>query len=115
MKKINIIKDSDEFTRIIHSIKPFRSKGYLIFVEKVSIPNYLFGITVSNKVGKAVVRNKVKRQFKSIIDKNNYQNNFKCIIIIKKDILERDYHILEKEINEYFSKCGILEDRNEKI
>ena len=113
MKKINIIKDSGEFTRIIHNIKPFRAKGYLIFVEKVKVPNYQFGITVSNKVGKAVIRNRIKRQIKSIIDKNHYQNNFKCIIIIKKDILERNYNTLEKEINEYFFKCAILEDRNE--
>ena len=85
----------------------------MIFVEKVKVPNYQFGITVSNKVGKAVIRNRIKRQIKSIIDKNHYQNNFKCIIIIKKDILERNYHTLEKEINKYFFKCAILEDRNE--
>lgn len=111
MRKINIVKDSEEFTRIIHNIKPFRAKGYLIFVEKVNVPNYQFGITISNKVGKAVIRNRVKRQIKSIIDKNNYQNNFKCIIIIKKDILEKDYHTLEKELNEYFLKCAILEEQ----
>ena len=63
-------------------------------------------------------RKKLKEQLlieaglgKSIIDKNNYQNNFKCIIIIKKDILEKDYHTLEKEINEYFLKCAILEEK----
>lgn len=113
MKKINVVKDSDEFTRIIHNIKPIRSKGYLIFIEKTEVSNYQFGITVSNKVGKAVVRNRIKRQIKSIIDKNSYQNNFKCIIIIKKDILEKDYHTLEKEFNEFFSKYKILEDKHE--
>ncbi|MBQ4634328.1 MAG: ribonuclease P protein component [Bacilli bacterium] len=113
MKKINIVKESEEFTRIIRNVKPFRSKGYLIFIDKIQVPNYQFGITVSNKVGKAVVRNRIKRQIKSIIDKNNYQNNFKCIIIIKKDILEKDYHTLEKELNDYFKKCSILEEENE--
>ena len=115
MKKINIVKSSDEFTRIITSIKPYRFKGYLVFIEHKDVDNYEFGISVSKKVGNAVTRNHIKRQFKSIIDKNNYQNNFKCIIIIKKDALEKNYHLIEKELYECFSKCGILEGENEKI
>ncbi len=114
MKKINIVKSSDEFTRIINTIKPKRFKGYLVFIEHKLVQNYEFGISVSKKVGNAVTRNRIKRQFKSIIDKNNYQNNFKCIIIIKKEVLERDYHTLEKELSNYFFESKLLEDENEK-
>ncbi len=114
MKKINIVKSSDEFTEIINKIKPQRFKGYLVFVEHKDVDHYEFGISVSKKVGHAVIRNRIKRQFKSIIDKNNYQNNFKCIIIIKKDALEKNYHEIEKELNDYFSKIDILEEENEK-
>ncbi len=115
MKKKNIVKSSDEFTRIINSIKPNRFKGYLVFIEHKVLDNYEFGISVSKKVGNAVTRNRIKRQFKSIIDKNNYQNSFKCIIIIKKDALERNYHDLEKELYECFLKNKTLEEKNEKI
>ena len=114
MKKINIVKSSDEYSRIIKEIQPKRFKGYLVFVEHKQVLNYEFGISVSKKVGNAVVRNRIKRQFKSIIDKNNYQNNFKCIIIIKKEALEKNYHEIEKELNDYFSKIDILEEDNEK-
>jgi ribonuclease P protein component len=114
MKKINIVKSSAEFTEIINRTKPQRFKGYLVFIERKTLDHYEFGISVSKKVGNAVVRNHIKRQFKSIIDKNNYQNNFKCIIIIKKDVLEKNYHDIEEELNDYFSKIDILEDENEK-
>ena len=114
MKKINIVRSSEEFTEIINKIKPQRFKGYLVFIEHKDVDHYEFGISVSKKVGNAVTRNRIKRQFKSIIDKNNYQNNFKCIIIIKKDALEKKYHEIENELNDYFSKIDILEDENEE-
>ena len=114
MKKINIVRSADEFTRIINSVKPERFKGYLVFIEHKVVDNYEFGISVSKKVGNAVTRNRIKRQFKSIIDENNYQNNFKCIIIIKKEALEKKYHEIERELNDYFSKIDILEEKNEK-
>lgn len=115
MKKINIVKSSDEFTRIIKSIKPKRFKGYLVFVELNNNDHFEFGITVSKKVGNAVIRNRIKRQFKSIIDKNNYQKSFKCIIIIKKEALENTYEDIEKSLNKYFSKINLLEEKDEKV
>ena len=114
MKKLNIVKSSDEFTRIIKDIKPKKFFGYLVFIEHKSVDHYEFGISVSKKVGNAVTRNRIKRQFKSIIDKNNYQNTFKCIIIIKKEALDRDYHDLDEELKNYFLESNILEDENEK-
>ena len=115
MKKENIVKSSEEFTRIIKTVKPERFKGYLVFVEFNHDDHFEFGISVSKKVGNSVTRNRIKRQFKSILSKNNYQKNFKCIIIIKKEALENSYQELEKELNNYFSKINILEERNEKI
>ncbi len=114
MKKINIVKKSEEFSRIINTVKPDRFVGYLVFIEHKQVDHYEFGISVSKKVGNAVVRNRIKRQFKSIIDKNNYQNSFKCIIIIKKEAVIRDYHALEEELRNCFLKNEILEVNNEK-
>ncbi len=114
MKKINIVKSSEEFTKIIKETKPYRFKGYLVFIAHKIVDHYEFGISVSKKVGKANVRNRIKRQFKSIIDKNNYQNAFKCIIIIKKEALEKTYKEIEFELNECFTKANILEEKNEK-
>lgn len=91
MKKINIIKESRDFDRIIHNNKPYKYKDYIIYVEKNTNNVYKFGLSVGKKIGNAVNRNKVKRQLKYIIDQKDYQNNFNCIIIVGKGIKERTF------------------------
>ena len=86
MKKINIIKNNLEYTRIIKSNKPFKYKDYILYIEKNQSGSYKFGISVSKKLGNAVTRNKLKRQIKSIIDQKHYENSFNCIIILRKGI-----------------------------
>ena len=64
MKKINIIKNNLEYTRIIKSNKPFKYKDYILYIEKNQSGPYKFGISVSKKTCNAVGRNKIKRQIK---------------------------------------------------
>ncbi len=97
MKKKNIVKNNRDFQRIIHNNKPYKYKDYVIYIEKIEEVEYHFGISVSKKLGNAVVRNKLKRQIRSIIQEKDYQKNFNCIIILGKGILSRSYE--EMRIN----------------
>lgn len=109
MKKINIVKENRDFKKIMDSVKPYKNSCYTVFVEKKeSLNNYKFGISVSKKLGNAVTRNKLKRQIKSIIDKKSYQKNFNCIIILKRDILDKSYQEKEKLLMEIFNKISII-------
>ena len=91
MKKINILKDSKEFDRIIKTYKSYKYKDYIIYIEKDTNDIYKFGLSVGKKIGNAVRRNKVKRQLKAIISEKDYQNNFNCIIIVGKGIKEKNF------------------------
>lgn len=115
MKKINILKNSRDFERIIKNNKPYKYKDYIIFVEKNTNDVYKFGLSVGKKIGNAVNRNKVKRQLKSIIDKKDYQNNFNCIIIVGSGINNRNF--IDRENNLLFALKHlnlIKEKKNEK-
>ncbi|NLM62983.1 MAG: ribonuclease P protein component [Mollicutes bacterium] len=108
MKKKNILKKSYEFNRIINTIKPFRYKYLKFYVERIEDNNYYFGFSVGKKIGKAVVRNKIKRQIKAIIQKNKYKNGFNCIIIVNSSILDRTFQEIEKDINDALKRLDIL-------
>ena len=77
MKKINIIKKSDEFSSIIKKRNGVANKYFILNIENNDSNIPKFGITFVKHIGKAVTRNKLKRRTKSIIDnnKNIYQKN----------------------------------------
>lgn len=99
MKKIEIIKSSREYTEIINLNKAKKSRYFSIYYRKNNQDNR-YGITVPKKTGTAVIRNKIKRRIKNIIDNNkkSVQSSYDYVIIVKKGILELTYQEMEKEL-----------------
>lgn len=110
MKKINIVKKNLDFSRIIQNQRKYKFENYIIYIERTNDQVHRFGISVSKKIGNAVVRNKLKRQIKSIIDTKDYQNSFNCIIILKRGILNKNYKDMEQELLNAFSKLNIYKE-----
>ena len=111
MKKINILKNSRDFDRIIKNNKPYKYKDYIIYLERKTTDVYHFGISVGKKIGNAVVRNKIKRQLRSIISKNDYQNNFNCIIIVGRAITEKSYQQMEENLVNALKNIDIIKEK----
>ena len=111
MKKKEIIKESRDFSKIINKKVSIYNKYYSIYYQKSE--ELKFGITVPTKTGKAVIRNKLKRQVKSIIDnnKNSIKNNYNYVIIIRKEILELTYIEKEKELITLLKKIGEKDEK----
>ena len=98
MNKDKIIKKSETFTKIISNKQSVKNKYFSIYYQKSDETKY--GITVPKKVGKAHIRNKLKRQIKNIIITNekDIQNNLNYVIIIKEASLNLDYLGLQNEL-----------------
>ena len=115
MKKINIIKSSRDFDRIIKNNKPYKYKDYVIYIEYNTNDVYKFGISAGKKLGNAVNRNKIKRQVRAIIAENDYQNNFNCIIIVGRGINEKSFEERKTNLLMALSNLNITkENTNEK-
>ena len=106
MKKINIVRRSKDFTRIIKKREGQANKYFIVNKEKTEAAVPKFGITFVKNIGNAVTRNKLKRQVKSIIDnqKNIYENYYNYIIIIRKDSLLISYQEMEENLVRLFLK-----------
>lgn len=112
MKKRNIVKSKDDFTRIINKKNGSVNKYFIINRETNNDLIPKFGITFVKNMCNAVNRNKLKRQIKSIIDnnKNIYENNKNYIIIIRKDALNKSHKELEDNLISLFNKLKEKKD-----
>lgn len=106
MKKKEIIKESRDYTKIINKKVNIYNKYYSIYYQKSD--TLKFGISVPTKTGTAVLRNKIKRQIKSIIDNNKklITNNYNYVIIIRKSLKDLNYQEKEQYLLELFKKIG---------
>lgn len=109
MNKDHIIKKNYEYEKIINSNKSYKIGDYVIFLEIIQQGTYRFGISVGKKIGNAVIRNKIKRQLKSILAKQKYSKTFNCVIIVKKSILNKKYNKIENDIINILLKLNLKE------
>jgi len=112
MNKEYILKDNYSFQNIISNNKPFKTKNFIIYVEKNNNGYYKFGFSVGKKIGKAVERNKIKRQLRSIVSKKDYQNGFNCIIIVSSNVLNITYAEMEKNLLDSLKQLNLLKENN---
>ena len=107
MNKEKIIQRSETYSEIISEKNSFKNKYFSVYYQKTEDDNK-YGISVPKKVGKANIRNKLKRQIKNIIITNekNIQTGFNYVIIIKEASLELSYQELSYEILNLLKKAG---------
>ncbi len=104
MNKEKIIKESKDFTEIIQKKQSIKNKYFSIFYTATD--NNKYGISIPKKIGKANVRNKIKRRIKNIIitNENYIQKGFSYVIITKEAIISLTYEEMAKELLELFKK-----------
>ena len=85
MKIVNRIKASDDFALTIKKGKAQRNQSFVIHYRTNELNYVRVGISVSSKLGNAVVRNHIKRQIRSMCDELiDYEKNTLDIVIVAK-------------------------------
>ena len=67
MKKTYRVKRNIDFQAIIKQKKSVASRQFVLYYAKNDFNHYRAGVSVSKKLGKAVERNKIKRQVREMI------------------------------------------------
>ena len=112
MKKKDVVKSNLLFNEIIAKGEKISNKYFIIYGLRKEFIKNNYGLAVGKKIGNAVTRNKIKRKLRNIIT-NNYSlfsNYHNYIIIVKKEVINLNYHSMENElINLLKSKGEIYE------
>ena len=102
MKRYEMVKSHEDFDKIIKNGKKIVGKNMIIFMLNKDFIKPNFGLAIGKKFGNSVMRNKYKRIFRNIIDKNRFifKNNNNYIIMIKKEAINSTFKELELELKE---------------
>ena len=92
MKKEYRVKKNEDFSYIIKHKQSLANRSFIIYYVKNYLNHARIGISVSKKLGKAVIRNKIKRQVRMIVQQTiNFNDNYDYIVIVRNKYLDLDF------------------------
>ena len=74
------------------------------------------GFSISKKIGKAVVRNKLKRRLKEIVRHNEcyLKHGYDLVFIARKPVVNLNFQQIKKDVIKLFKKSGIWKRNRDK-
>ena len=106
MKIINRIKANDDFATTIKKGRTQRDQSYVIHYNTNSLNYTRVGISVSSKLGNAVVRNHIKRQIRSMCDELiDYNQSLDIVIVAKQGFLTNSYDDNKESLTKLLKFC----------
>ncbi len=99
------LKKKKQFAYIYRKGTRKSTKYLTLFVTPSKFSCFKIGYSVSKKIGKANVRNKVKRRLKEIVRCSTYPKNyFNYVLMVREGIENLSFVELENQVKEIFSK-----------
>ena len=102
MKKKERIKSQIEFDNLIKNTDSKKNSFFIIHTNPKKEENGRFGIAVGTKIGNAVIRNKLKRRVREIINEERFlfEKELDYIIIVRKSCLDLNFEQMKKSLLE---------------
>lgn len=105
MKKDYRVRKNEDFGVIIRKKQSIASKTFIIYYLKNDIDHARVGISVSKKLGNAVVRNKIKRQIRMMVqDVFDFDNKYDYIVIVRNNYLNNNFESNKKDMLYLYNK-----------
>lgn len=92
MKAINRIKKSEDFAFAVKKGTAKRNGSFATHIIKNDLNFVRIGVSVSSKLGNAVIRNRIKRQMRAMCyEVINFSLSYDIVIVAKNDFLNHTY------------------------
>ncbi|WAA12296.1 ribonuclease P protein component [Fervidibacillus halotolerans] len=110
MKKKYRIKKNEEFQRIFKKGKSAANRQFIIYRLENERDHFRIGLSVSKKIGNAVVRNRIKRYIRQVFHEleQEIRPSYDLIIIARKPAKDMDYHEVKQSLIHVLKISGIF-------
>ena len=115
MKAEKTVKENYEFRRIYRKGKSVVSPYMVLYCQRNRQGKTRLGITVSTKLGKAVVRNRVRRRLREIwrLNKEAMVPGWDIILVARVRAVDMPYQKLDKMYRRLLHEAGLLKEEAE--
>lgn len=106
MKKVRRVTENREFGEILSCRKFSRTPSFVLYRRPAAQNHARIGISAGKKLGNAVIRNRVKRQVRAMIDEVfTFEEPYDFVLIVKPGFLKKEFSDLKRELAEARKKA----------
>lgn len=122
MFKRGKLRKNNEFRNVYRRGKSFSTDSLVLYVYKVNSKNETerenrVGISVSKKVGKSVIRSRVKRLIKESyrLNNDNLKRSYDFVFIARTVAKDKTFKEIEESMKKLFRKAGLYKSEKNVI
>ena len=111
MKAAVTVKENHVFRRIYRKGQSSVQSALVVYCQKNRQGKTRLGVTVSTKLGKAVVRNRVRRRIREIfrLSQGKMKQGYDCIVVARTRAAHADYWELKRAFEKTCKKLDLWE------
>lgn len=107
------LKKNREFKMVYSKGKSYATRNLVIYyLNREDLENNRYGLSVSKRIGNAVVRNKLKRRLREIIrdfeNKYNFDKSYDIIFIARNPVVDLDYSGIKRDVKKLYKKANLI-------
>ena len=114
MEFTDTLKKNHEFRRLYSKGKSTVASTLVCYCRRTGRNGNRVGYTVSNKIGNAVTRNRIRRRLREIyrLHERGMLPGHDIVIVARHRAAEADYHRLERDVLRSFEKLSLLKEKD---
>lgn len=109
------LKDNRQFRRLYQRGKSVADRNLVLYCRPNGSQENFLGLTVSAKLGHAVVRNKLRRRLRECyrLHESEFRRGYHMVIVARSRAVKASYAELEKSLLKLAAKQSLLQEAEE--
>lgn len=112
IKKQYRLRHRKDFARLRQEGRTYRHPFFVLSLAPNDLPHNRYGFTTAKRLGKAVVRNRVRRLLKEAVRllHPRLRQGFDVVLIARGQVVDQPLQTIQQAVGETLHRAGLLEE-----